>query len=54
MKELIEKYEKKLRALQREWDVAYENDYSERCDQLDETIDLLIDVIADLKVLNSF
>ena len=40
MKELIEKYQKRLSEMQTEFDEAYENQYCERCDELDEGIDV--------------
>jgi len=49
IKDLLEKYEAKLQEFQAEFDEAYESQYTERCDELDEVIELCTEIIEDLK-----
>ena len=46
---LLEKYENKLQEMQTEFDEAYDNQYAERCDELEEAIEVLEEIVTDLK-----
>jgi uncharacterized membrane protein (DUF106 family) len=49
MKELLEKYQNMLNKYQEEFDEADRNKYHERCDELEVAIEVLEEIVKDLK-----
>ena len=49
MENLLEKYKHKLVELQAEWQQAYDNQYTELCDESDMAIEVLEEVVKDLE-----